>query len=92
MSRDIRQYWQEVRALEQSLPEFLWVVSVKDPEARAVAQVPAAVGARLLRKGTHRRATDDEVAAHHAREKEMKQAARVERLRKQGTSLVVVND
>ena len=27
--RDIRRYWKEVRALEASLPEFVWLVDVE---------------------------------------------------------------
>jgi hypothetical protein len=90
MSRNIGQYWQERRALEASLPEFVWVVSVRDAGATAVTQVPAAVAARLLRGKSHRRAAEAEVEAHHAREQEANRAARVERMRRQGTSLVVV--
>lgn len=92
MSRDIRQYWRDVRELEQNLPESVWLANAKDAVASVVTQAPAAVAARLLRKGTHRRATDEEVAAHQAREREAKRAAREEALRRKGTSLVVVNE
>jgi len=87
MSRDIRQYWQELRALEASLPEFVWLVS---GHAGIVTQAPAGIAARLLRAKAHRRATDEEVAGHHARELEANRAAREEKMRRQGTSLVVV--
>ena len=90
MSRDIRQYWREVRALEAGLPEFVWLVGVRDIVAASVTEAPAAVAARLLRAKSHRRATDDEVAAHQAREREANRAAREERMRKDGASLVVV--
>lgn len=90
MSRDIGQYWRDLRALEASLPEFVWLVSVRDTGGRGVTQAPAAVAARLLRGKSHRRAAEAEVEAHHAREQEANRAARVERLRRQGTSLVVV--
>jgi ribosomal protein L12E/L44/L45/RPP1/RPP2 len=89
MSRDVRQYWRDVRALEAGLPEFVWLVGVGDIVA-AVTEAPAAVAARLLRAKSHRRATDDEVAAHQAREREANRAAREERMRKDGASLVVV--
>ena len=90
MSRDIREYWRELRALEAELPEFVWLVSERDPRAVAIAQAPAGVAARLLRAKTHRKATEEEVEAHHAREKEANREAREERMRRQGTSLVVV--
>ena len=87
MSRDIRQYWQEVRALEAGLPEFVWLVGGGDG---VVTQASAGVAARLLRAKSHRRASEAEVEVHHAREAEANQEARVERMRKVGTSLVVV--
>jgi len=90
MSRDIRAYWQEVHALEASLPDFVWLVGVRDGAAAAVTQAPAAVAARLLRAKSHRQASGEEVEAHHAREQAANRAAREERLRRQGTSLVVV--
>ena len=88
MSRDIRQYWQEVRTLEAELPEFVWLV--RDGGAAVVTEASARVAARLLRAKSHRRAAEQEVEAHHARELEANKAARVERMRKLGTSLVVV--
>jgi len=87
MSRDIRQYWQELRAVEASLPEFVWLVSVV---GGVVTQVSSGVAARLLRGKKFREATEDEVAAHHGRELEANRAAREERMRREGTSLVVV--
>ena len=90
MSRDIRQYWQELRAVEAGLPEFVWLVGVRDGGAAVVTEASAKVAARLLRAKTHRRAADHEVEAHHARELEANKAARVERMRRLGTSLVVV--
>lgn len=92
MSRDIRQYWRDVRELEQSLPEYVWLANAKDAVAAVVTEVPAAIAARLLRKGSHRRATEKEIAAHQAREQEARRAAREEAMRRKGVSLVVVGD
>ena len=90
MSRDIRQYWRDLRAIEASLPESVWLVSEHDAAAVVVTEVAARVAARLLRAKSHRRATEAEVEAHRAREREANRAAREERMRRQGTSLVVV--
>jgi hypothetical protein len=27
---DAKRYWQEVRAIERSLPKFVWMVSIED--------------------------------------------------------------
>jgi len=90
MSRDIRQYWQELRVLEASLPEFVWLVTIA---GAVVTEAPARVAARLLLRGkSHRKATDEEVAGHHAREQAANRAAREGRLRRQGTSLVVCDE
>jgi hypothetical protein len=88
MSRDIRQYWQEIRELEAGLPESVWLVPAKGPVV--LTQASAAVAARLLRRNLHRRATEEEVESHLAAEQEANRAAREERMRRQGTSLVVV--
>lgn len=88
MSRDIRQHWQEVRKLEASLPEFVWLAAAR--ELPVVTQATAAVAARLLQRRSHRQATEEEVEAHLAAEQEANRAAREERMRRQGTSLVVV--
>jgi hypothetical protein len=92
MSRDIRQYWRDVRELEQNLPAYVWLANAKDAVASVVTEAPAAIAARLLRKGSHRRATEEEIAAHQARERDAKRAAREEAMRRKGTSLVVVGE
>jgi hypothetical protein len=29
--RDSKQYWQEIRAIQAELPEFVWLVSLENP-------------------------------------------------------------
>jgi hypothetical protein len=72
--RDIRRYWQEVRALEASLPEFVWLVDV---EGSVPVEVGAGRAAQLLLAKSHRVASADELSLQ--REKEL--AARKERQR-----------
>jgi hypothetical protein len=87
VSRDIRRYWQEIRALEAGLPEFVWLTA-----GSVVAQVTALAAARLLHAGTHRLATDAEVQAHHSAEEETARRARRERLKREGRALVLPTD
>ena len=72
--RDIRRYWREVRALEASLPEFVWLVDV---EGSAPVEVGAGRAAQLLLAKSHRVASEDELSVQ--REKEI--VARKERQR-----------
>ena len=92
MSRDIREYWREIRAMEGTLPEFVWLVSTEVNAGEFVTEVPAAVAARLLKAKSHRMATNEELEAHHAREAEALKQARCERMRRLGAAIVVVDD
>jgi hypothetical protein len=50
--RDLRKYWQEIREIEKSLPEFVWLTSLdnapRGQRGGCIAQVAAAAAARLL--------------------------------------------
>jgi hypothetical protein len=83
--RDIRRYWREVRAIEAALAEFVWLISVEDPQA---VQVSAAQAALLLYAKSHRIAEDVEIAAHLASEAAKDFETRREQLRKQGVAVV----
>jgi hypothetical protein len=72
--RDIRRYWREVRALEASLPEFVWLVDV---DGSVPVEVAAGRAAQLLLAKSHRVASEDELSVQ--REKEI--VARKERQR-----------
>jgi hypothetical protein len=90
MSRDIRTFWREVRAIEGTLPEFVWLVSLAANSAEFVTEAPAAIAARLLKTKSHRLATNEEVEAHHAREAEAVKLAKQERMRRSGAAIVVI--
>lgn len=85
----IQDYWREIRALEERLPEFVWLVRTAG-DAGIVTETPASVAARLLHGKSHRIATGEEVQAHVEREKAAIKAAKVERMRRSGAALVVV--
>lgn len=91
MSFSIQDYWREIRALEDRLPEFVWLVGTAANSAGFVTEVPATVAARLLKAKSHRIATEEEVQAHQAHEKVMVKQVRSERLRRSGAATVVVN-
>jgi hypothetical protein len=92
--RDVKQYWQEVRALERSLPEFVWLMSVADSKRGMVggriAQVGAAQAAQLLHAKAYRLATDDEIAAHLESEDRTRRQSFHAGLRRKGIAVVAV--
>jgi hypothetical protein len=63
--RDIRRYWQEVRALQATLPEFVWLVDV---EGSAPVEVSEARAAQLLLAKSHRVASEEELSVQRAKE------------------------
>jgi hypothetical protein len=92
--RDLRKYWQEIREIEKSLPEFVWLISSDHPPREqnggCMAQVAAAAAARLLHAKSHRLAADEEIQAHQTAENEAKRLAFHEGLRKRGIAVIAV--
>jgi hypothetical protein len=92
--RDLRQYWQEVRALERSLPEFVWLMSLEDVKRGQVggrmAEVGAAQAAQLLHANLYRMAADEEIAAHLAKEDEARRQSFHDGMRRRGIAVVPV--
>jgi hypothetical protein len=90
MSRSVQDYWREIRAMEDRLPEFVWLVSQAEGAMAFLTQAPAAVAARLLKAKSHRIATEDEIQAHLEREQAAVKTAKQERMRRSGLATVVV--
>ena len=92
--RDLKMYWQEVRTLEQSLPKFVWLMSLDDAKRGMVggrmAEVGAAAAAQLLHANSHRLATEEEIAAHQMKEDQERRQIFHEGLRKRGIAMVTV--
>jgi hypothetical protein len=92
--RDLRQYWQEVRELERSLPQFIWLMSVEDPKRGMVggrmAEVGAEQAAKLLITNSHRKATEDEIGSHLKNEEQTRRQSLHEGLRRRGIAVVAV--
>jgi len=83
--RDIRRYWKEVRALEESLPEFVWLVDV---EGSVPVQVGAGRAAQLLLAKSHRVASEDELSVQREKEKAERKELQRDLRRKQGVAVV----
>jgi hypothetical protein len=92
--RDLRVYWQEVRALERSLPEFVWLMSMEDATrgmtGGSMAQLGAAAAAQRLHAKSHRMATDDEISAHLVKEDQARRQSLHDGLRRRGIAVVAV--
>jgi len=83
--RDIRRYWKEVRALEASLPGFVWLVDV---EGSVPVQVGAGRAAQLLLAKSHRVASEDELSVQREKEKAERKELQRDLRRKQGVAVV----
>jgi hypothetical protein len=92
--RDLRVYWQEVRTLERSLPQFVWLMSLEDVKRGMVggrmAEVGAAQAAPLLHTRSHRLATEDEIAAHRIQEDQARRQSYHDGMRRRGIAVVAV--
>ena len=87
--RDLRQYWHEVNALQDSLPADVWLVPVKGGE---LVEVKASQAAKLVYAKTHRRATDDELAEYQSQQDDRRRRAFHEELRRKGIAVVPVSN
>jgi hypothetical protein len=92
--RDLKVYWQEVRALQHSLPEFVWLMSLEDRKRGMVggrmAEVGAENAAKLLHGKSHRMATEEEIAAHLEKEDQARRQGLHDGLRRRGIAVVAV--
>jgi hypothetical protein len=85
--RDIRRYWKEVRALEASLPEFVWLVDV---EGSVPVEAGAARAAQLLLAKSHRVASEDELSVQREKELAARKLRQRELRRREGVAVVGV--
>ena len=89
---DLKKYWQEIRAIEQSLPAEVWLVSLqnlaKGQVGGAIAEVAAAVAAKLLHAKSQRLVTEEEIEAYKAQQDEIKRQIFEQRMRQQGIAVI----
>jgi hypothetical protein len=90
MSRDVKQYWQELRAIQATLPEYVWLTGTNEVQSVIVSEASALSAARLLLAKSHRIATEAEVSAHLGNEQEYLRLDRIEQQRREGIATVVV--
>lgn len=83
--RDIRRYWKEVRALEASLPEFVWLVDVDGSDP---VEVSGGRAAQLLLAKSHRMASEEELGARREKEAAAEKIRQLEERRREGVAIV----
>jgi hypothetical protein len=83
--RDLRQYWEAIRALEASLPPFVWVIA-----NGCLSEVSAYIAAKLLHAKSHRLASEEEVDSHKARLSAANRDAERANLRRRGIEIVPI--
>lgn len=92
--RDLQKYWQEIRTLQNSLPNPVWLVSLEDGKrgmrGGRLVEASAETAAKLLHANSHRRATDEEIEAYRSQQAEAQRAAFHARLRAKGIAVVAV--
>ena len=82
---DLKKYWQDLRAIEQSLPRYVWLTG-----RGGMVQAGAAVAAKLLYSKSHRLATEDETETHLAEQQDIRRQQFQQRLRDRGIAIVPV--
>ena len=89
---DLKKYWQEIRAIEKSLPAEVWLVSLqnlaKGQVGGAIVEVAAAVAAKLLHAKSQRLATDEEIEAHKTQQDGIKRQTFEQQMRRQGIAVI----
>lgn len=83
--RDIRRYWAEVRALEASLPEFVWLVDV---DGSVPVEAPAGLAAQLLIAKSHRTASEEELVVQRGKEIAAGKELKRDRRRREGVAVI----
>jgi hypothetical protein len=91
---DLKKYWQEIRAMEQSLAGDVWLMSLENRArgqvAGSIAEVAAGAAAKLLYAKSHRLATEEEVETHQARQAETQRLGFQKKLRDEGIAIIPV--
>lgn len=91
---DLKKYWQEIRAIEQSLAGDVWLMSLENRArgqvAGSMAEVAAGAAAKLLYAKSHRLATDEEVENHQTRQLATRRQGLQKKLRDEGVAIIPV--
>jgi len=91
---DLKKYWQDLRAIEETLPDYVWLTSLenrsKGQVGGSIVEVTGAVAAKLLHGKSHRPATEEEIHIHRSQQEETQRQAFQQRLRDRGIAVVHV--
>ena len=91
---DLKKYWQEIRAIEQSLAADVWLMSLENRArgqvAGSMAEVAAGAAAKLLYAKSHRLATAAEVTAHRDGQAQAQRQGFQKKLRDEGIAIIPV--
>ena len=82
----LKKYWQVLREIEKSLPDYVYLYS-----QGGLVEVGAAVAAKLLQAGSHRLATPEEIQQHRDRQQAVQKQQFQQRLRDKGIAVVPVD-
>ena len=83
--RDIRRYWSDVRAMEASLPAFVWLVDV---DGSVPVEVAAGRAAQLLLAKSHRLASEEELRVQRKKEVAARKDLQRDARRREGVVVV----
>jgi hypothetical protein len=93
---DLKKYWQEIRAIEQTLAADVWLMSLENRArgqvAGSIAEVAAGAAAKLLYGKSHRLATDQEVETHQRRLLETQRQGLQKQLLDKGVAVIPVKN
>ncbi len=84
---NLKKYWQALREIEKTLPQYVWLYS-----QGGLVEVVAAVAARLLQVKSHRLATPEEIQHYREQQQELQKQQFQQRLRDKGIAVVPVGD
>ena len=84
---NLRKYWQALREIEKTLPDYVWLYS-----QGGLVEVGAAVAAKLLQANSHRLATPEEIQQHRDQQQELQKQQFQQRLRDQGIAVVPLDN
>jgi hypothetical protein len=95
---DLKKYWQDLRAIEESLPDCVWLASLENRSkgqaggevGGSIVEVTASVAAKLLHGRSHRQATEEEIRLHARQQEKLQRQELQQRLREQGIAVVQV--
>ena len=82
---DLQKYWQDLRAIEQKLPSYVWLMGNGN-----MVQAGAGVAAKLLYAKSHRLATEEETQSYLDRQDLLQREEFTRRLRDKGIAVVPV--